>query len=368
MKATLNPARHDPSRAAVGFAVEGTLEGVAPYGSGHINDSYCAVFEQGTRRERYLLQRINTHVFQDPAALMENIERVTTHLAGKGSGGPDGGKRMLTLVRSHDGRAWRMDPDGEFWRMYRFIEGARSYDVVESATQAYEAARAFGEFQRMLTDLPAPQLHETIPGFHNTPQRLEALKRAVEADVLGRAEAAKREIGFALERESVTRLLVEAGLPERVTHNDTKINNVLLDERTGEGVCVIDLETVMPGLAPFDFGDMVRTMTCRAAEDERDLFLVRMEMGMFEALARGYLSMAGGFLTGAEKEKLAEAGRVITLEQGIRFLADYLEGDKYFKVHRAGQNLDRARAQFRLVESLEEQAVALVRVVEGADA
>jgi hypothetical protein len=218
----------------------------------------------------------------------------------------------------------------------------------------------------MLADLPAPRLHDSIPGFHSTPKRLRALKRAIESDALGRAEGAEREISFALERESVTRILVEAGLPERVTHNDTKINNVLLDEQTGKGVCVIDLETVMPGLAPFDFGDMVRTMSCRAAEDERDLSLVRMEMGMFEALARGYLSAAGGFLTDAEKLILAEAGRVITLEQGIRFLTDYLEGDTYFKVRRAEQNMDRARAQFRLVESLEGQTAAIERVLEAA--
>ena len=378
-------ARHDPvrgarvwgapGRAAQEFAVKGTLESVAPYGGGHINDSYCAVFEQGGRRERFLLQRINTHVCPDPAVLMENIERVTTHIAGKV---PGGGRRVLTLVRARDvrdgqggragqpGRALLADEDGQFWRMYRFIEGARSHDVVEDAVQAYEAARAFGEFQRMLADLPAPRLHETISDFHNTPKRLAALKRAVEEDALGRAEGAQREIGFALERESVTRLLVEAGLPERVTHNDTKINNVLLDERTGEGICVIDLETTMPGLAPFDFGDMVRTMSCRAAEDERDLSLVRMEMEMFEALARGYLS-AADFLLDLEKRMLVQAGRVITLEQGIRFLTDYLEGDTYFKVHRAGQNLDRARAQFRLEESLEENAAAMERVVEGAE-
>ncbi len=296
---------------------------------------------------------------------MENIERVTTHLEKK-LRSVGGGRRVLTLVRARDGRAWRLDEDGGCWRMYEFIDGARSYDVVETAAQAYEAARAFGEFQGMLADLPAPRLHDSIPGFHSTPKRLRALKRAIESDALGRAEGAEREISFALERESVTRILVEAGLPERVTHNDTKINNVLLDEQTGKGVCVIDLETVMPGLAPFDFGDMVRTMSCRAAEDERDLSLVRMEMGMFEALARGYLSAAGGFLTDAEKLILAEAGRVITLEQGIRFLTDYLEGDTYFKVRRAEQNMDRARAQFRLVESLEGQTAAIERVLEAA--
>ena len=338
----------DAGRAARGFAVEGTLVEIAPYGSGHINDSYKAVFEQSGVRERFLLQRINAHVFSDPAALMENIERVTTHLSGKESEGAEGCRRVLTLMRTRVGRAWQMDEDGACWRMYRFIEGARSYDVVEGPAQAYEAARAFGEFQRMLADMPGPRLHETIPDFHNTPMRLAALKRAVENDALGRAGGAEREIAFALERESLTHVLIDAGLPERATHNDTKINNVLLDERTGKGICVIDLETVMPGLAPYDFGDMVRTMSCRAAEDERDLSLVRVEMEMFEAVARGYLSAAGSFLTNAEKAKLVEAGRVITLEQGIRFLTDYLEGDRYFKVHRAGHNLDRARAQFRL--------------------
>jgi len=355
----------DAGRAAQGFAVVGMLESVAPYGSGHINDSYCAVFDRGGRRERFLLQRVNTRIFDDPAALMENIERVTSHLAGK-AGRADGSRRVLTLARTRDGQAWLMDADGDVWRMYRFIEGARSFDVVESGPQAYEAARAFGEFQRMLADLPLPRLHETLPDFHSTPKRLEALKLAIEADGMGRNEEAAREIAFALEREGVTRLLVGAGLPERVTHNDTKISNVLLDERTGKGICVIDLETVMPGLAAFDFGDMVRTMTCPAAEDERDLSKVRMEMGMFEAVAGGYLSVAAGFLTDAERRSLSEAGRVITLEQGIRFLTDYLEGDRYFKVHRAGQNLDRARAQFRLVEQLEEQAEAMERVLEGA--
>jgi hypothetical protein len=357
----------DAGRAARGFAVEGVLVDIAPYGSGHINDSYRAVFERGGRRERFLLQRINTHIFHDPAALMENIERVTTHIAVKMPGQADGSRRVLTLLRARDGGPMQEDEDGDFWRMYRFIEGARSYDVVESAAQGYEAARAFGEFQRKLADLPAPRLNETIPDFHNTPKRLAALKRAAELDALGRAGEAEREIEFVLARESVTRLLVDAGLPERVTHNDTKINNVLLDERSGKGICVIDLETVMPGLAPYDFGDMVRTMSCRAAEDEQDLARVRIEMKMFEALARGYLSVAGEFLTDAEKGKLVEAGRVITLEQGIRFLTDYLEGDRYYKVHRAGHNLARARAQFRLVESIEEQAVAMERAVEGVE-
>ena len=223
-------------RAAEGFAADGVLESIAPYGSGHINDSYCAVFRQGARRERFLLQRINTDIFHDPAALMENIERVATHLAGKALEDSAESRRVLTLVRTREGQAWQMEWGGDCWRMYRFIEGARSYDVVESGHQAYEAARAFGEFQRMLADLPQPRLHETIQDFHNTPKRLAALKRAVEDDATGRAEGVEREIGFALERESVTRLLVEAGLPERVTHNDTKINNVLLDERTGKGI------------------------------------------------------------------------------------------------------------------------------------
>jgi aminoglycoside phosphotransferase (APT) family kinase protein len=235
---------------------------------------------------------------------------------------------------------------------------------VESAEQAFKAARAFGEFQRQLADLPAPRLHDTIPDFHHTPKRFAALEAAIRADAAGRAKLARAEIDFALAHQPMTRVLLEANLPERVTHNDTKFNNVMLDEATGEGICVIDLDTVMPGLALYDFGDMVRTTTSPAKEDERDLTKVTMQFPMFEALVRGYLAAAGGFLTPAEKQRLAFSGKLITFEIGIRFLTDYLAGDVYFKVHRDGHNLDRCRTQFKLVESIAQQEDAMNKLVE----
>jgi Ser/Thr protein kinase RdoA (MazF antagonist) len=272
---------------------------------------------------------------------------------------------VLTLIPACDGRAWHVDENGGHWRAYSFIDGARSYDSVERPEQAQQAARAFGMFQKLLADIPAPRLHDTIPDFHHTPKRFAALEQAIGADVANRAALAKREIEFALSRRAMTSVLLDAGLPERVTHNDTKFNNVLLDDETGEGICVIDLDTVMPGLAAYDFGDMVRTTTSTALEDERDLSKVAMQLAMFEALVRGYLETAGGFLTKEEKEFLAFSGKLITFEVGIRFLTDYLSGDVYFKTHREGHNLDRCRTQFKLVESIEEQEERMSRLVES---
>ena len=337
------------------FAIDGKFTGAAPYGSGHINDSYCAVFQQNGKQMRYIVQRMNHHIFRNPVALMENVERVTAHLAQQLNGQSDSDRRVLSLIPARDGRAWYMDEGGNYWRAYRFIENARSYDAVETAQQAYQAGRAFGRFQQMLAGLPAPRLHDTIPDFHNTTKRFEALQQAITADVANRAALAKAEIDFALKHESIVGVLMAANLPERVTHNDTKFNNVLLDDTTGEGICVIDLDTVMPGLAAYDFGDMVRTTTSPAMEDERDLSKVEMNFSMFEALVRGYLEAAGTFLTNAEKWNLAFSGKLITFEIGVRFLTDYLAGDTYFKVHREGHNLDRCRTQFKLVESIESQ-------------
>ena len=345
------------------FAIDGKFTGAAPYGSGHINDSYCAVFQQNGKEMRYIVQRMNHHIFKNPVALMENVERVTAHLAQQLNGQSDSDRRVLSLIPARDGRAWYMDEGGNYWRAYRFIENARSYDAVETAQQAYQAGRAFGLFQQMLAGLPAPRLHDTIPDFHNTTKRFEALQQAITADVANRAALAKAEIDFALKHESIVGVLMAANLPERVTHNDTKFNNVLLDDATGEGICVIDLDTVMPGLAAYDFGDMVRTTTSPAMEDERDLSKVEMNFSMFEALVRGYLEAAGTFLTNAEKRHLAFSGKLITFEIGVRFLTDYLTGDTYFKVHREGHNLDRCRTQFKLVESLESQEDKMHRLV-----
>jgi hypothetical protein len=345
----------DVAAVARQFDIPGEYMSAAPYGSGHINDSYCAEFDQRGVTVRAILQRINHHIFKNPVAVMENIERVTAHLATQVAGSPDSERRVLSLIPARDGRHWHVDPAGNTWRAYRFIPNARTYDAVETTAQAFEAGKAFGQFQQLLANLPAPRLNDTIPDFHHTPKRFEALERAIAADAAGRVALAQPEIEFALAHRSIAGVLLSAHLPERVTHNDTKLNNVMLDNKTQEAICVIDLDTVMPGLALYDFGDMVRTTTSPAKEDEQDLNLVSMQFPMFEALARGYLASAGSFLSQTEIDLLAFSGKLITFEIGIRFLADHLNGDTYFKVHREGHNLDRCRTQFKLVESIEAQ-------------
>lgn len=357
--------KHDVRAVARQFQIAGDYLGAEPYGSGHINDTYCVRYDQAGTPVRYVFQRVNHNVFKQPAALMDNVARVTRHLGAKIAEEADASRRVLTLVSARDGRPFYADAAGNHWRVYFFIEKARTYDAVESPQQAFQAARAFGQFQKLLADLPAPRLHDTIPDFHHTPRRFAALEKAIAADAAGRAKSAAAEIDFALRHKNITGVLLDAGLPERVTHNDTKFNNVMLDDATGEGICVIDLDTVMPGLALYDFGDMIRTTTSPAKEDERDLSRVKMQFPMFEALVRGYLATASEFLTPAEKKFLAFSGKLITFEIGIRFLTDYLAGDVYFKVHREGHNLDRCRTQFKLVESIEQQEDAMNRLVEG---
>ena len=347
------------------FQICGEFQSAAPYGSGHINDTYRVIMQNAGTATPFILQRINTGIFKDPVALMENIQRVTTHLGSRVLDQPDRDRRILTLIPARDGRAWCVGADGAHWRAYSFIQRARSYDSVERPEQALQAARAFGQFQQLLVDLPLPRLHDTIPDFHHTPRRLADLERAIAADTANRAALARPEIDFAMSRASIVNVLLDAGLPERVTHNDTKFNNVLLDDDTGEGICVIDLDTVMPGLSAYDFGDMVRTATSPAQEDELDVRKVTMQFPMFEALVRGYLASAGDFLTKAEKQFLAFSGKLITFEIGIRFLTDFLSGDVYFKVHREGHNLDRCRTQFKLVESIEQQEEQMNRLVES---
>jgi hypothetical protein len=360
---------HDIHQAASLFRIPGTFVEGMPYGSGHINDTYAVTFEQAGEHRRYILQRVNHLIFKDVPRLMDNIRRVTEHVRGKlrEIPGSDPERETLTIVPSTAGDAYCRDADGNYWRAYLFIENARTYDAVESAAQAYEAAKAFGRFQNFLLDLPAPPLHETIPDFHHTPKRFEKLEAAIAADAHNRAADAAAEIAFALARAEQTRTLVElleAGeLPARVTHNDTKINNVMLNDADGRGICVIDLDTVMPGTVLYDFGDQVRTTTATAAEDERDLGKVRFQLGMFDQLVHGYLDAAREFLVPAELRYLGFSGRLITFEIGIRFLTDFLEGDVYFKTHRPGHNLDRCRTQFEMVRQMEEQADDMERVV-----
>jgi hypothetical protein len=347
------------------FQFRGDFSAAIPHGAGHINDTWRLVFHSAGVQVHFILQRINHNVFKNPVALMQNIERVTTHLAAQLANGADLERRVLNLIPMRNGGSSYQDEEGSHWRAYRFIERARSYDAVESPEQAYQAAKAFGRFQQLLVNLPAPRLHDTIPDFHHTPKRFTALEQAITADVANRANLVKKEIAFAFARKAMTDVLIHANLPERVTHNDTKINNVLLDEATGEGICVIDLDTVMPGLIHYDFGDMVRTATSSACEDERDLSQVHLQFPMFEALVRGYLSSAGDFLTRGELQFLALSGKLITFEMGIRFLTDYLAGDTYYKVHREGHNLDRCRTQFKLVQSIEQQTDAMDKLVQS---
>ncbi len=349
--------KHDLGSIARQFQIAGRFLSAAPYGSGHINDTFAAVFEHEGSLVRYILQRINHNVFKNPMALMQNVERVTAHVRSKlhARNADDIDRRTLTLVPDQSGRNWHIDAKGNHWRCYYFIEKAATYDQCENPTQAYQAARAFGEFQNLLADLPAPRLHETIPSFHNTRARFEALRTAIAKDSANRAATVKPEIQFALVQETMVDVLLQehkaGNLPERVTHNDTKLNNVMLDDATGEGVCVIDLDTVMPGLALYDFGDFCRSACRPTLEDERDLSKVEMRMDMFEALVAGYLKSAGEVLTSREKDFLSFSAPLITFEIGIRFLCDHLEGDRYFKIHRENHNADRARVQFKMVES-----------------
>jgi len=351
-----------------GFQAWGDFIDAQPYGSGHINDTYKVSARLAGTPVNYLVQRINHAIFKQPDRVMANILRVTEHLREKfaAAGDSDATRKALTVIPARDGLPYVRDEEGNWWRMYLFIEQARTYDIIESERQAFEASRAFARFQNQLADLPAPRLHETIPEFHNTLSRLKALDVAIAADVCGRKAEVAAEIAFVEEhREQCGRLLARNAcgeIPERITHNDTKINNVMLDDASGAGVCVIDLDTVMPGLALYDFGDMVRSATAAAREDERDLTKVGSRIAMFEALARGYLSEAA-FLLPAEVEELAFSGRLITLTIGIRFLTDYLAGDVYFRTHRPGQNLDRCRTQLQMVRSMEAQAGAMEAIV-----
>jgi Ser/Thr protein kinase RdoA (MazF antagonist) len=338
------------------------------YGSGHINDTYCAWFDQAGKRVRYIVQRINHNVFKQPVQLMENVARVTRHALANllDESNPEAYRRTLTCISSLDGKPYAVDPDGNHWRVYPFVERTRAFDVLESNEQAYQVARAFGEFQKLTANLGGERLHETIPDFHNTPKRLEALDAAIAADTSGRAAEVSVEIAFARARAAdcsrITDLIAAGKIPERVTHNDTKLSNVLLDEVTAEGVCVIDLDTTMPGSALYDFGDMVRTATPTSMEDDPDPANAGIQLDRYEALVKGYLSSAT-FLNEAELENLAFSGKLLTLECGIRFLTDHLNGDVYFKVARPGHNLERCRNQFTFVGVIERNMPELERIV-----
>ncbi len=362
---------HDLKSIAGQFRVRGEPLDIVPITAGHIHDTYVLTTGPEGQGARYVLQRINQTVFKKPIEVMANIRRITGHIHAKAARtNPDAAARQLVVIPTHDGAACYRDGAGDFWRVYNFIEDAVTYDTLTSAAPAREAARMFGWFQQMLIDLPGPPLHATIPGFHDTPRRFAVFQEVLRADVANRAENAKGEIDFVFENSGICEVL--AGLvtggevPIRIAHNDAKINNVMLDKTTGRGVCVIDLDTVMPGLSVHDFGDLVRTAACPAAEDERDLSNVVVDLSLFDALAQGFAEGTHGFLTLAERKHLVFGAKHITFEQLIRFLTDYLAGDVYYKVHREGHNLDRSRTQMKLVQSMIEQEETLDMLVEKA--
>jgi len=361
----------DPATVVQHFQFEGDFLEATPYGFGHINDTYAAYFRKadGTTH-RYILQRINHNVFKDVERLMQNIAGVTAHLRAKiAAVGGDPDRETLTIIPTVEGRTFYQAPDGSYWRGYIFIEGALTYEEVASLEHVYNAAKAFGRFQKLLSDFPADRLYETIPDFHHTGKRFEAFVAAVERDVANRAQSVRDEIAFVEQRAAeatvLVDLLAEGKLPQRVTHNDTKFNNVMIDDETGEGVCVIDLDTVMPGLALYDFGDSVRSAANTAAEDERDLSRVHTDLRVFECLVHGYLDAARDFLTPMEVDLLPFSARLMTFECGMRFLTDYLNGDVYFKTHRENQNLDRCRTQFKMVADMEAKSTQMQGIVDS---
>ena len=364
------PAEHTLPEALAAFDFGGQVAGALRYGQGHINDTFCVYVQtpQGDAR-RFILQRINTGTFRDPQGLMENIVGVTDYLRDViAQNGGDPAREAMTVLRTRTGGTFFAGSEGGAWRAYPFIEGTVCLQSVQAPAQFYESARAFGRFQQLLAGYPAATLHETIEKFHDTRQRFANFETALAADACGRAKEVQAEVEFAMARKAdcayLMDLLEQGKLPLRVTHNDTKLNNVLLDKATGKGICVIDLDTVMPGLALNDFGDSIRFGANHSAEDEPDLSKVNFDISLYEIYAKGFLETAGSALTPLEKQCLPWGAKLMTLECGIRFLTDYLEGDHYFKTHRPGQNLDRCRTQFKLVADMEAQWDAMQAVAE----
>ena len=382
------------------FAIYGDLVSFKPFGGGHINGTYLSVWNQAGTQVRYTHQRINRRVFQNPAAVIENIRRITEHIAAKltaeaepaaianqgaaagastapcaatqptpqpGTAAVPVSRQVLTLIPAKDGRYFYIDPAGEYWRTYLFIEDAVTYERMESPALARKAGAAIGAFQRQLSDYRGPALHETIPDFHNMHSRYDQLDHAVAHDVAGRLAEVRAELAF-LEANRARGMILSDGLargtlPRGITHNDTKLNNILFDAATGNALCIIDLDTVMPGTVLFDTGDLIRTATNTACEDEPDLSKVRFDTSLFAALIDGYLSTASSFLTPAEKSLIAESGRVLTQIMAVRFLTDYLNGDRYYKISRPTHNLDRARSQIALIRSMDSQWDRILHIV-----
>ena len=342
------------------FKLDAPVASCERYGCGHVNETYLVVSESG---RRYILQKISTRAFHDVPALMQNIISVTQFLKEK----TEDPRGVLTLVPTTDEQFFLTCEDGSYWRLYDFVEDAVCLQAPETPEDFYQSALAFGNFQQMLTDFPAETLSETIPMFHNTANRFKLFREKLAEDPMGRAASVKAEIEFALAHEAEASTLVDlqasGELPTRVTHNDTKLNNVMLDATTKKALCVIDLDTIMPGLSLYDFGDSIRFGAATAAEDETDLSKVEMSLDLFRTYATGFLSACPG-LTDLEKQLMPLGAKMMTLECGVRFLTDYLDGDHYFKVHRENHNLDRCRTQFKLVADMEKKWAEMNAVIE----
>jgi len=345
-----NIARH--------FKINGEIIEAEPFGSGHINDTYLLVYNQSGTEKKYILRKINKYVFKRPEIVIQNSLKITDHIKNHliNSGIKDISRRVVQFVKTFDDKPFFTDENDDYWCVILFIENAYTVDYVRKPNQAYEVAKAFGLFQKLISDAPVNEYQYTIPDFHNLQKRLNLFDSVLADDMYSRKESAKPEIELALKyrflETRIESLLNDNTLPLRVVHNDTKINNVMLDMETGIGICVIDLDTVMPGYIIFDFGDMVRTFTSPVAEDEQDISKVTMRMDIFRALVHGYLSQLKEILTQAEIDNLVYGAQLITYEQSIRFLTDYLNGDVYYSTSYDNHNLVRARNQFALLESI----------------
>ena len=361
--------KYDFYRITSQFKPKGSLVSCEPYGEGHINETYLATFDDNGKPVRYILQKINTGLFKDVDKLMHNIVSVTNFARKRiiaNGGDPD--RESLTVVFTRDGKPYYYDEASKgTFRVYIFITDAVAYQIVEKPEHFYQSALAFGNFANLLADFDASGLYEILPDFHNTKKRFNDFLQSVKTDKCGRAAGVKKEIDFFLERENyagrIVGLLQSGEMPLKVTHNDTKLNNVLIDALSNKYVAVIDLDTIMPGSICYDFGDSIRFGCNTAAEDEKDLKKVNFDINLFETYARGYLEALGDSITKAEKDNLAFGAILMTFECGMRFLSDYLDGDVYFRTHREGHNLDRARTQIKLVSDMEAQFDEMKKII-----
>ena len=340
------------------FRDTGEFVSATPVEAGHINTTLKVTCEKDGKEVNHLLQMINTHVFRNPVQLMDNVNSVTDFVKSKViANGGDCERETLYCKLTKDGKTFYVDCENKVWRLYNYVENSFSYNAIESAEIFFKAGKAFGDFQRLLADFPMDGLYETIPDFHNTAKRYNNLRISVEKNASGRAEFVQKEIEFAKERREETYILVGkqliGDLPTRVTHNDTKLNNILFDKSTDEPVCIVDLDTVMPGLSLYDFGDAIRFGANTAAEDEKDLSKVSLDLNLYEQYVRGFLSSAGDSLTVEEVKYLPLGAKMMTFECGMRFLTDFIDGDVYFRTHYPEHNLDRCRTQFMLVYDME---------------